>query len=1042
VKDQSKTKRTQIKKKVSLDEAGEYAESIINTVREPLIILDQDLRVVTASRSFYDFFKVNPDETEGQLIYNLGNDQWDIPKLRELLETILPQKTTFDNFEVEHEFAGIGSRTMLLNARQIIRALGKERIILLAIEDITERKQLERLLIDSEEQYRRLFETASDGIVLLEKSEGKITQANPATEKLLGYTEKQSIGKKLQEIGVVLDTSDFQTTMHNLNKSGILNYKNVKVKTSSGQHIETEIYLVDRAKLVQCNIRDITEHKRAEEELNKTEELYRLVVDNIADVITVMDMNLRFTYVSPSIQRLRGYTAEEAVAQTIEQVMTPESLQIVAQVFEEELKLEASGTADPGRSRILELEEYRKDGSIVHMENQLSFLRDEAQKPVGIISLTRDIAERMMAEKKLKQTNIFLDSIIENIPNMIFLKDARDLRFIQFNRAGEDLLGYSREELLGKSDYDFFPKEQADHFTKKDRDVLNGKEVVDIPEESLQTRTKGERTIHTKKVPLLDEKGEPEFLLGISEDITERKRAEEQVRESRELYKLLADNTVDCIWMLNTDLVFTYINPAIEAMSGYTPEEWIGSKLSDHCTPERFEQMAALVLQTIEKLPDTAPITFETEMLSKDGRSIPFEIRSAVITDDDGNFVALQGVTRDITERKKAESESEKLQEQLHQAQKMESVGRLAGGVAHDFNNMLGVILGHTELAMDKLDPSQPLYTHLLEVRKAAERSADLTRQLLAFARKQTIAPKVLDLNDTVGGMLKMLRRLIGEDIHLAWMPGANLFPVKVDPSQIDQILANLCVNARDAIEGVGKITIETQDITFDEAFCASHMDFTPGEYVLLAVSDNGCGMDKETQSKLFEPFFTTKEVGKGTGLGLATVYGIVKQNSGFINVYSEPGQGTTFKIYLPQHETGTPVQTDTATAKPVACGNETILLVEDEPTLLRLATIMLERLGYVVIVAKTPGEAIHLAHEHSGPIHLLMTDVVMPGMNGRDLAKNLLSIYPGIKSLFMSGYTANVIVHNGVLDEGVHFIQKPFSLKDLGAKLRDVLEY
>jgi len=379
----------------------------------------------------------------------------------------------------------------------------------------------------------------------------------------------------------------------------------------------------------------------------------------------------------------------------------------------------------------------------------------------------------------------------------------------------------------------------------------------------------------------------------------------------------------------------------------------------------------------------------------------------------------------DITERKLAEEEHKQLQAQLVQAQKMESVGRLAGGVAHDFNNMLGVILGHTEMALERLDPDQPLFADLQEVRKAAERSADLTRQLLAFARKQTVAPKVLDLNETVSGMLKMLQRLIGEGIDLAWLPGKALGPVKMDPSQIDQILANLCVNARDAIAGVGKVTIETDNTTFDEAYCADHPGFLQGEYAMLAVSDSGCGMDAETLGHLFEPFFTTKDLGKGTGLGLATVYGAVKQNNGFINVYSEPGQGTTFKIYLPRHKAKAPVRADAATADPVKGGHETILLVEDEPEILRVTTMMLERMGYDVMGAKTPGEAIRLAREHTGRIDLLMTDVVMPEMNGRDLAGNLLSIYPGIKRLFMSGYTANVIAHHGVLDEGVNFIQK-----------------
>ncbi|MBM4200525.1 MAG: response regulator, partial [Gammaproteobacteria bacterium] len=416
------------------------------------------------------------------------------------------------------------------------------------------------------------------------------------------------------------------------------------------------------------------------------------------------------------------------------------------------------------------------------------------------------------------------------------------------------------------------------------------------------------------------------------------------------------------------------------------------------------------------------------------------ELRGHPHRDTQGRIDYLIGTIQDITSRKRAEEEKEKLQSQLSQAQKMESVGRLAGGVAHDFNNMLGVILGHAEMALGRVDPGQPLFADLLEVRKAAERSADLTSKLLAFARKQTVAPKVLDLNETVEGMLTLLRRLIGEDIDLAWQPGENLAPVRVDPSQLDQILANLCVNARDAIADVGTITIETGAATFDEAYCAEHAGFVPGEYVLLAVSDNGCGMDAETVGHLFEPFFTTKALGKGTGLGLASVYGAVKQNHGFINVYSEPGHGTTFTIYLPRHAARTVQPAENGSEAPVTRGHETILLVEDEPAILRMTAKMLAREGYTVIAAGTPGEAIRLAREHTGPIHLLMTDVVMPEMNGRDLARNLLSIHPGIKRIFMSGYTANVIAHHGVLDEGVHFIQKPISMKGLAAHVREAL--
>ncbi len=396
---------------------------------------------------------------------------------------------------------------------------------------------------------------------------------------------------------------------------------------------------------------------------------------------------------------------------------------------------------------------------------------------------------------------------------------------------------------------------------------------------------------------------------------------------------------------------------------------------------------------------------------------------------------------RFITDRKRAEEEREKLHVQLFQAQKMESVGRLAGGVAHDFNNMLLVILGHAELALSRIDPDHPLYADLQEIRKAAERSANLTQQLLAFARKQTVTPRVLDLNETVKSMLNMLKRLIGEDIDLAWLPGEKLWPVKIDPSQIDQILANLCVNARDAIADTGRITIETRNIVLDETYSANHPGFNSGEYIRLTVSDNGSGMSKETQEKLFEPFFTTKGMGKGTGLGLAMVYGIIKQNNGFINVYSEPGHGTTFNIYLPRSHSSINRKREEKPASPDRHGHETILLVEDDPAILQLTTIMLKHLGYTVLAFSTPDEAIRSVEKAPDKIHLLMTDVVMPGMNGKELSKRLLSTYPELRHLFMSGYTANVIAHHGVLDEGVHFIQKPFSLNELALKVRETLE-
>ena len=399
-----------------------------------------------------------------------------------------------------------------------------------------------------------------------------------------------------------------------------------------------------------------------------------------------------------------------------------------------------------------------------------------------------------------------------------------------------------------------------------------------------------------------------------------------------------------------------------------------------------------------------------------------------------------RAVLSDVTRNIEAEAERGRLQGQLLQAQKMESIGRLAGGVAHDFNNMLGAILGYAEMALNDVAPTDPLHADLVEIQKAAQRSADLTRQLLAFARKQVIAPRVFDLDDMVESLLKMLRRLIGEDVELTWLAGAGSWPVRMDPSQVDQVLANLCINARDAIAGVGKVTIATSRAVFTDADCAEQPGATAGEFVRLSVSDDGDGMDKEVLAHIFEPFFTTKQLGEGTGLGLATVYGIVKQNEGFVNVYSEPGLGTTFNIYLPRYvgpeEPPPPIDAVTE----LSTGHEVVLLVEDEPTILRMVRRALTSLGYRVLAAATPGDAMRLATSHAGPIHVLLTDVVMPEMNGRDLARRVMSLHPELSCVFMSGYTADVIANRGVLDEGVYFIQKPFSINALAAKMREAV--
>jgi PAS domain S-box-containing protein len=519
----------------------------------------------------------------------------------------------------------------------------------------------------------------------------------------------------------------------------------------------------------------------------------------------------------------------------------------------------------------------------------------------------------------------------------------------------------------------------------------------------------------------------------LEDEINERKRAETALKESEKKYRDLFNNAQ--VGLSRTRISDGQVLESNEKMAqifGYrNAKEFIEKYVfsENYVDPE----VRKWLLSEIEK--NGVVNNVETQFYTKNRSKIWVRFDSRIFFDQG----YMEDVVTDITEQKQAEAEREKLQIQLVQSQKMESVGRLAGGVAHDFNNMLGVILGHAELAVEQVEATSPVHDDLIEIQKAAQRSADLTRQLLAFARKQTAVPKVLDLNDTISGMLKMLRRLIGEDIDLVWMPGASLWPVKMDPTQIDQILANLSVNARDAISGIGNITIETENVVFDDDFRSIHGEFKPGQYVMLSFSDNGHGMDKETLENLFEPFFTTKEVGEGTGLGLATVYGIVKQNNGQISVSSELGLGSTFKIYIPR--TQETLKKDEPDIGTVSKGTETVLFVEDEPSILRLGQSVLERFGYTVLAAGKPSDALTLAEQHDGPIHILVTDVVMPEMDGKELKEQIEKRKPGIKVLFMSGYTADVIVHRGILEEDVDFLSKPFTVNNLIGKVREMLD-
>ncbi|MFH1981688.1 MAG: PocR ligand-binding domain-containing protein [Pseudomonadota bacterium] len=755
------------------------------------------------------------------------------------------------------------------------------------------------------------------------------------------------------------------------------------------------------------------EHRKLIED---SEKRHRSILRSAMDGYWLTDTDGRLIEVNDAYCRMSGYSEDELLTLRIPSLEVVETPRLVAEHMQK--------IAIQGSDRF-ESKHRRKDGTIFDVEISIQFRSEENGQCVCFI---RDITDRRQAEDALKESELFL----ENMSDIAYRADNQG-NLVWVNSAGERVTGFSRNDLIRKP---FLPL-----FIEADRPSLIDVYKRTLMGESLENTLtfKSGVTCHFTSLPRRSENGDIVGTFGVARDITAQldaqralQRSEARLKKAQETAKIgnwEYDITTGKVW--GSEEAFRIYG--IERTSEFLPLDEIESCILD----AKKVNQALVDLVTKKKVYD---IEYEINSKGRAGLTL-IHSKADLIFGADGNPVKVHGVIQDITERKRAEKEKEDLEARLRQALKMEAVGRLAGGVAHDFNNMLSVIIGHADMAMEGVDPAQALYANLEQIKNAGERSADLTRQLLAFARKQTVAPKVLDLNKTVGGMTRMLQRLIGEDIDLAWRPCENLWPVKMDPSQIDQILANLCVNARDAIADVGKITIETGNAEFDEPYCNDHLGFLPGEYVLLAVSDNGCGMDAETLGNIFEPFFTTKESGKGTGLGLATVYGVVKQNEGFINVYSEPDQGTTFRIYLPRHLTKTPHLSEKEVYPPRGRGHETILLVEDELAILRMTTMMLERLGYAVLAARTPGEAIRLAHQYTGMIDLLVTDVVMPEMNGRDLAKNILSFYPNLKRLFMSGYTANVIAHHGVLDEGVNFIQKPFSRENLGAKVREALD-
>jgi PAS domain S-box-containing protein len=768
---------------------------------------------------------------------------------------------------------------------------------------------------------------------------------------------------------------------------------------------------------------EIAERKRSEEALRQSEERFRSAFEHTGVATVLTDIDNRFVRVNAAFARMFGYSEAEMLGMSMADLTHPDD---VAESYARREGLLA------GKEPFIQMEKRyrRKDGRVLWGLTNVTLLRDPGDRPMLYIGQVKDITERKQLQDTLAAERNLLRTLIDALPDVVFTKDLAG-RFVVCNRALLQLVGLTREqELAGRTGFDLFPREMADIYHADDLQTLGGRGVINREEPCVDAA--GNPRWHlTIKVPQRDRAGAIVGLIGISRNITERKQAEQTLRDSEERFRQLAENIREVFWLsdpVNSKIL--YVSPAFETVWGRSceslyasPRAWLEAIHSEDRERVRHAFLTEQVAGRYDEV---------YRIVRPDGSVRWIHDRGFPVRDATGAVYRIAGVAEDVTERKS-------LEDQFRQAQKMEAVGRLAGGVAHDFNNLLTVINGYGELLLERLPAGDSTRELIREMVVAGGRAAALTRQLLAFSRKAIIEPKILDLKALVADVDKMLHRILGEDIQLTIVTDPESGAVKADPGQVEQVILNLVVNARDAMPQGGRLTIEVRSVDLDETYAREHADARSGPHVLLAVSDTGCGMDAAALARIWEPFFTTKGT-QGTGLGLATVHGIVKQSGGHVTVYSEVGHGTTFKAYLPRVAERPLSQIKPGQAV-MPRGSETVLLVEDEDGVRALTRRILEGCGYPVLEGRDGAEALRVAGQYQGPIHLLVTDVVLPRMGGREVAERLAGIHPKIRVLFLSGYTDDAVVRHGILEAEVAFLQKPFSPASFATKVREVLD-
>ena len=897
----------------------------------------------------------------------------------------------------------------------------------------------------SEARYRRLFEAAQDGILILDAHSGLITDVNPFLTNLLDYTREDFLGRALWDIGPFRQVQQSKAAFRELQDKEYIRYENLPLETRTGRRVNVEfvsnVYAVDGARVIQCNIRDITARKQAEESFaaqgrdlaKQVEDLARSrqaledktvmlqsVLDSMSEGLVAADAQGKIILWNPAADKLIGLGMANLGIPELSQHYGAYLPDGVTPFPPDQLPLVRAIQGESSSAVLVLRNSEHPDG--IYVEAYASPLRDNGGMLKGGVVAFRDVTQSKRAEASLRE----YERVVEGLEEMILVVD-RQYRYVIANRAflnfrgmrGEEVVGHYVDEVVGKDVFGALVKEKMD-------ECFLGKGVQ--YEMSYDFPGVGTRDLSVSYLPIRGSQG-VDRIACVLRNVTERKLAEETLRKSEERFsKAFRNNPLAISISTETEGRYLDVNDAFLNLLGYQREDVIGRTAAEL----RFWTEPLDRLEMVRELKENKQVArHQTQYTTTKG-----EIRDAEVWAEsielDGQLCML-GITRDVTDMRQLEA-------QLRQTQKMEAVGRLAAGVAHDFNNILGIILGYSDLSLGLIAPENPVNRYLSETKKAAKRAAVLTQQLLAFSRQQVVFPKVLDLNAVVQNITNMFLRLVGEDIEIEFRPATSLGSIKVDPGQIEQIMMNLVVNARDAMPGGGKIIIETEQTDLGEEYVAQHPGSQVGKHVVLKVCDTGCGMDEDTKSQIFEPFFTTKGIGKGTGLGLSTVYGIVKQSEGYITVRSTPGKGTTFEVYFPSvgekaqefvlsHEKGE-----------LPRGSETILVVEDDKNLREITIKLLEDGGYRVVDAKDADDALRVIAASQPEIDLLLTDIIMPTMSGPELVKRAWQSHPNLRALFMSGYTGDLVMRHNLAIHEHSFLEKPFTKRLLLTKVRAVL--